>query len=364
MERKIFFAAGVLLVVFNLWHGPMRGIWNGSVLDSLTVGEWVAPLANQTDPAIPTLKKSYDGQYFYAMAFDPLLVSREYLQYLDLPRYRYRRMLYPLLGYVASFGQPKIFPYALFFINMFVWVLLAYVGYRIAVFEHLPRIWIVLGVFFQTGMTFTVFRTLSEPLALLLGLWGCYQWRRERPLSAILFFGLSGLARETALLVPLSVFVYESFKPGGSVKRMMAFFILSVLPAGFWALYVGFRIENAGNLYSDAFGPPFVAFYTESMRFLSQAPTYREIMRTLSVNAVVLGMTLVGFVYVFRRPSFWGGLAFGQAVLCAFAKLTVWEHHAGSVRIAVFLMTFSIIWYFKMAMEGETHIKQGGEREY
>ena len=47
----------------------------------------------------------YDGQQFLSIALDPGLANESTILSLDNPAYRYRRILYPLLGYLFGGGN-------------------------------------------------------------------------------------------------------------------------------------------------------------------------------------------------------------------------------------------------------------------
>jgi len=239
----------------------MRGIWNRSVLDSLNIGDWTVELAEKTDTRIPTMRKSYDGQYYYAMAFDPFLISRDYIRYLDVPLYRYRRMLYPLLASIFVLGNHKSLAYSLFFVNVIAWFLLGWVTLKIARFEKFPRFYLVLGTCLASGVTFSTFRTLPETLALMLVLWGCLFWKEKNWYVSILFFALSGWARENALIVPMSIFVYEFVHHRFPLAKLTGFSAAVVMPTILWWFYLHFRLPPGDIFQSDFLTIPFMGMY-------------------------------------------------------------------------------------------------------
>ena len=72
-----------------------------------------------TDPAavsIHVLPNSlgYDGQAYYRLALDPFTSRQDaYGIHLDNPPYRQQRILYPLLGWILSFGHAAALPVVL-----------------------------------------------------------------------------------------------------------------------------------------------------------------------------------------------------------------------------------------------------------
>jgi hypothetical protein len=63
-------------------------------------------------------ESGYDGQFNYYMALDP--VNARY--YMDVPAYRYGRILFPMTARLLALGQPDVVPYTLILIN---WLALA-----------------------------------------------------------------------------------------------------------------------------------------------------------------------------------------------------------------------------------------------
>src|SRR5579871_4588194 len=65
-------------------------------------GTWSSYIRNQNDDG-------YDGQFDYYIALDPANAPL----HLDVPAYRYQRVLYPMLARVVVLGQASLIPYAL-----------------------------------------------------------------------------------------------------------------------------------------------------------------------------------------------------------------------------------------------------------
>src|SRR5690606_40616249 len=58
--------------------------------------------------------EGYDGQFVYYIARDPGDAER----FLDVPAYRFQRILLPILGRVLAFGQNDLLPWSLLLINL------------------------------------------------------------------------------------------------------------------------------------------------------------------------------------------------------------------------------------------------------
>jgi hypothetical protein len=145
---------------------------------------------------------SYDGQYYLFIALDP---ARAW-HYVDWPAYRYSRVLYPIVGHVASFGHPAWTPYLLVWINVLA-VALGTLFVGLCLVRRRQPAWLAAFYFTFPGLFIAFTRDLAEPLAFALaaaGIWLLGDWQRTRRVAlAALVFALAGLTREITLLIPL-----------------------------------------------------------------------------------------------------------------------------------------------------------------
>jgi len=100
-----------LLFTFT-FHKEITGFFRiGDVLP-------LSPFVNKESVRIVHGEVGYDGQQFLTIALDPTLKSIETIKALDNPIYRYRRIGYPIAGYILGCGKPAIVPYALVALNV------------------------------------------------------------------------------------------------------------------------------------------------------------------------------------------------------------------------------------------------------
>lgn len=163
----------------------MLGASHSSAVISPTVG-WTSPVG-------------YDGQYYWALAVDPVH-AKDYMP--TNGGFVYSRVLYPGLARALSFGSAEAVPYAMLAIN-----LLAVVVGTLAIAAWLrrrglsPGLALIYGLF--PGLVFCVFRDLTEPLAFaFVALAGVVFDQRSRYSTAwaAVFLALAGLTRETTLV--------------------------------------------------------------------------------------------------------------------------------------------------------------------
>ncbi len=246
-------ALGVLLFFyFFKFDGNITGFFRiGSVL----------PLSPYLDPdkaLIHAGEIGYDGQQFLTLSFDPFLQNEGTIAALDSPLYRYRRIFYPLLGYVLGLGNRAIIPYVMVTINYLCVVALVWtVSWGLQKTDEpkwhgflvlcVPGVWMALG--------FSTADLLSSTLLVLAIC--CYRYQRSLYTS----FAIAGacLTRETMLLGWLALVICSFKDRDWKQLRSLAG---AVLPALGWNFYVASKLAQRGQSGVDSnFGLPFVGIF-------------------------------------------------------------------------------------------------------
>ncbi len=340
-----------LLLAFNIWHNSIRGVWNFSVRDALNMNSNIMPLAQSIDPTIREYKP-YDGAFSYAMAVDPLLLGDTAWKYIDAPAYRCKRVLYPLLSYALALGEPTRLPYTMLLVNVAAWFLTGWVAWKTAALLKIPGIPLVIGCMATTGLTFTVFRSLTEPLAVAFAFMGCYFWESGKPWKAVMAFTLAGLAREVALFVPLNIIFYEA-----AFRRQRAFLstklLWSFVPLAAWSAYLKWRLPVTRD-YNEAqwIQVPFIGFFQWAYKAFETCVTSTDLQRTLSISIVIVVLTVLLVICFLKAPSIWGWLALSQALFCYIVRgYEIWNFHAGSARVIILLMIFSSVYFLTLSKQ-------------
>lgn len=145
----------------------------------------------------PQGSKGYDGQFVYTIARE--LQPKSAAPYLDVPAYRYQRILMPILARLLSFGDLDLLPWVLLLIGL---VSLAAVTWAVAVLlvEQNVSAWyaLILGLF--PGLLFALILDLPEPLAYALATWGLVWLGRGNKWLAWICLGLAVFAKEVTLI--------------------------------------------------------------------------------------------------------------------------------------------------------------------
>ena len=249
----------------------------------------------------------YDGQFFYFTALDP----RRAPAYMDVPTYRYGRVLYPFVVRAAALGQPAAVPWALLLVN-----LAAVAGGTLALALLLRRrgaspVYAALWGF-APGLYVAVSLDLSEPLAYALVLAGLAAWwwdDRPRPWLAGIIFGLAGLTRETALLFPiaLAVAAFAGLSDGSGRRRARDGRSAAIVAVTSLLPYVALKLFLATWLGSAGSAPEAVRFAVLPFGgFLAHRPLDRLLLEQLwgVILPALLSVVLVGWFTRRLGPTF------------------------------------------------------------
>ena len=144
----------------------------------------------------PQGSEGYDGQFALYIARDPH--PARVAPHLDVPAYRYQRILYPLLARALALGQSQAVPWALLAVNLAAHALGTWAVAALLAGRGLPRGY-ALAYGLWAGLVGGVGLHLNEPLAYGLAAGGWLALDRRRPLVAGALLGLSLLAKETTV---------------------------------------------------------------------------------------------------------------------------------------------------------------------
>lgn len=156
-----------------------------------------ARLGTQFSEMNPAGTEGYDGQFVYYIALDPdpAVVA----PFLDVPPYRYQRILLPLTSRLLALGNPVWIPWTIPFTGLVAQIIGTWlVGMLIIAHKARARYAIVYGLW--AGFTLAVRLDLPEPLAYALIAGAIYSNHRGwKPVSWVLY-GLALFAKEVTIL--------------------------------------------------------------------------------------------------------------------------------------------------------------------
>jgi hypothetical protein len=179
-------------------------------------------------PVDQTWGVGYDGQQAYAIAKNPRNAAAQ----LDLPAYRYMRIIYPMTARIMALGLEGLIPWTLIAINLLAGIVTAWAMTNLTI-ERGGVVWAgALGI-----LTFNyligIRMDLNEPLALCLAICGLYAYLRERFYASVFLFALAVLTKEIVYAFPLAVGIHEVLR--SHFKRSLTLWLGSLVPYLIWS---------------------------------------------------------------------------------------------------------------------------------
>ncbi len=246
------------------------------------------PIPANTPPEAQLALEGYDGQFAYYIARDPAHAA----PCLDVPAYRYQRILLPLLGYGLSLGDVRALP----------WIFVALNGLALVASTRLledlltaqaRRRWFALGYGLFFGLVVGVRLSTPEPLAYGLVVGALWAAQRDYSGWVIVALALAAFAKETTGIMTAGFALWYAW---GGRWRMLAALVLGVgVPFMAWqaALYVWLGAVGLGSGGAGASG-------FELIPFMGVLKIWTE---GGLVAFVLLGVLLVGVPVVL--PTLW-----------------------------------------------------------
>lgn len=235
-------------------------------------------------------EQGYDGQFIYFIARDPN--PETVAPYLDVPAYRYQRILLPLLGRTLALGRPDAIPWALVGIGAAAHLLAVHLLSGFLAARGISRSnALIYGLF--PGFLLSIRLALPEPLAYLFIILAIAIPEERRPIKWMCF-ALALFAKETAVFFVGSQLLIDLARSDwrGAAGLTIVSFLPYVLFQG-W-LYTQFGAFGLGS--GGAMATPFEWF---------------PFMGWLRIGAfgllplIVFGVIILPFAYF---PAVWGML--------------------------------------------------------
>ena len=164
----------------------------------------------------------YDGQFYYRLALNPFTAQpTEFGITLDNAPLRHQRILYPLLAWVFSFGNPEKLPWVLILINFLGLCLVAWLSGKYAQSLGQQALWGIVVPFYP-GFLLSLSRDTVEIVEAALVIASLLLLRRARPWGATICLCFAILTKETAVIVAVAaagVFIVASLKASKASLR-------------------------------------------------------------------------------------------------------------------------------------------------
>jgi hypothetical protein len=204
------------LLPHKFWshYGPavlVFGLATGFTLLILATNQWdpmvFVRLGTRYGQGDPNGTIGYDGQFAYQIALNPGQAA----PYLDVPSYRYQRVLYPMIASLISLRQPWLIPWVLIALNIMALAAGTHVMGIILSGNGLSR-WYAVTAGIFAGQLVSLRLDLNEPLALTFALLAIYAFQHKRHRLGAIYLALSVLSKETSIAFVGGYLLYFLFK--------------------------------------------------------------------------------------------------------------------------------------------------------
>jgi hypothetical protein len=312
VHTQAFGPALIVAMVLALIIGPGLIVYGGNPTGFIRFGrEWVRDTHPPAGAVIDT-RTGYDGQYFWALARDPLLLHQSTADGFHGAGFRLDRIAYPALAYALAAGQEGALPWTLLMINVLV-VIAITVAFAAYARGRGGSGWWALAVGLLPGLQFATMGDVSDALAVAAMLGGLMMWEQGRRWPAAGLLAVAVLAREPMMLAVLAVAVdagargwrrrREPRALRATVRAAWPAIVIPTLVFVAWQAYVHLRHGVAGTgAPATAFQPPLVGLLAEFRRALDGTPTVAGSWDLAYLAAMVAGIG-AAFALVRRRLS-------------------------------------------------------------
>ena len=233
--------------------------------------------------------EGYDGQFVYAIALDPR--PQAVAPLLDVPAYRYQRILFPLLARLVSLGNQAAIPWMMALLGIFAQAAGAWAVSELLAGWGVSR-WYALIYGLWAGFGLAVRLDLPEPLAFALVAGALLARERGRPSLAWALYGLALFAKEvTVLFVAAQLLADLSQRRWREAAGLAA---AALLPYALFQLWLWQVFGQPGIASGGAMATPFeIIPYMGLWRIGAYSLTYLLAMTVVFGPAIIL-------------PSLWG----------------------------------------------------------
>jgi hypothetical protein len=326
----------------------------GFVLYRLSINDWdpveLAEIGTRYRDGDIAGSEGYDGQFAYYIAIHPN--PDDVSIQLDVPAYRYQRILYPLLARFLSLGQETWIPWMLIFVNILSQVSATALLCEILNSFQIPvRYSLIYGLW--AGTVVGVGTDLYEPLAFSLVLTAMVARRKEKHWLSNFFMTCSLFTKETMILFWIAFVLSDLIK-----KKKFWGRSLTLIPGvcyGIWQGWLYLRFGAFGLTSGGAMATPF------------EWIPYAGFFRIGSVGIEVLVIFILIFGPTILLPNLWGTLTsirmlvrshfeyenwalFLNTLLITFLPFSTFREPLGLVRVSTGMVMTMVIFAAKNGM--------------
>ncbi len=272
----------------------------------------------------------YDGQYYAQIAADPVLRDEKLHTAVDNLAYRARRILPPAIAWVFSVGNAGLAPRVYSVINVFAWMILAALCWRLLQVHDL-RSWLAwAGLLFSAGVMHCVRLSLTDLIATTFIAAALLAHERKYFNTGAFSLAASALSKETALLSTMALMRGPWRDPRSWISNARSVVIVAT-PLAAWLLYIHHVVGPADAGLSN-FTTPFSGFVEKWRQTVSDLSQEKDYLLAASTLLALIGFT-VQLLWLLCRPSlrdmtWWSAILYVTLAICL--SRAVWEGHPGA----------------------------------
>ncbi len=284
--------------------------------------------------------QGHDGKFFFIQAVDPFYLDPDrHAAFLDRPRYRAQRMLFPLVAGLGGLAPPAAIPWA-----MAVTSILA-LGAGSWLTAEIARLlggspWLGLAFALNLGVISELFIGGAGILALALGVGAVWALMTGRLGWAVSGLTAAALTREVMLLFALGLAV-ALWRVRGVRTAMGALLFPAGAVTGWW-LYLSVRLGHLAAM-------PAVQEIDVSYPFagLADAARHRwEGPLDLVFGGLLVAVLVFFTIRVLERPTYLGWGSLGFVALAAVLSGQVWGRYFDISRALAPVLTAYVVTLF------------------
>jgi hypothetical protein len=306
----------------------------------LLIGEkYVGRISKKFDPSIPIFSEvGYDSQFYWAIALDPFIRNQEVINSLDSPSYRYQRIFFPFLVWLLSFGKIPLIVYNLYFICLLSYLLGLYAILKISKELSIPPFILVLLYIFNAGIVFSLIHPLADLLASSLVLFAFFLWLKNKFVLSAVVFTFAGLSKETTLLVPLSIILFNLLNSKKIFNKQSLILLLFIVIPILWQVFIRYKLgvwpfQQSYNCFNIPYFGIFEVFKKQGV----------------SKNFFAAVCMILFYIYTIIKIRFPKNvletIVYVQAIFLSFAGVAILEDVHSSFRASIIFFLFFSLWY-------------------
>jgi len=279
----------------------------------------------------------YDGIAYSQIAYHPLLRAPELRGAVDNLAYRGRRILPPALAWILAGGNPARIIQVYVLLNVFAWLILAALLWRLLAVEDL-RSWLAwTGLLFSAGALASVRESLTDLISLTFLAAAMAALECRRPRQAFAWLAAAALSRETLLAALPGLWTppWLSWRNG---RRALA----AAAPLAVWMLYIRWQLGPADPGWGN-FTWPVAGLVEKWHASLSDAAQSQNQLLAWTTLLATLGLTAQAG-YLLIRPQAadpWWRIGAVYVAVMLLLGTAVWEGFPGAVQRVVLPMSLA-----------------------